>query len=137
MLWAYLDAVYAIPHEKAHQLTRDEIVRFGIDKRAFPESPWQIRDFQLHSVMKTAMQVEAGTGVVRSVRIDLTCSPAGHLAVLLSRRMVDAQDARDFVTLVAGSNWVRLTPVPGHKPADGAKPSFEARVAGGCVGRVN
>jgi hypothetical protein len=125
----YLDAVYAIPHDKAHQLTRNEIIRFGIDKRTFVESPWQIRDAQIRSVMKTATQVEAGTDVARSLRIDLTCAPAGPLAVLLSRRIVDPQDVRDSVTLVAGEKWVRLTPATGQKPADGAKPSFDARIA--------
>jgi hypothetical protein len=126
---AYLDAVYAIPHDKAHQLTRNEIIRFGIDKRTLVESPWQIRDSQIQSVMKTAMQVEAGTDVVRSVRIDLACAPAGPLAVLLNRRIVDAQDVRDSVTLAAGTSWVKLTPAHGQKLTDGAKPSFDARIA--------
>jgi hypothetical protein len=124
----YLDAVYAVAHHKSRELTRNEIVRFGIDKRALVESPWQIRDAQIHSVMKTAMQVEAGTGATRSVRIDLTCAPAGPLAILLTRRILDTQDARDSVTLAAGATWVRLTPIPGQ-PTDGGKPSFDARIA--------
>ena len=96
-------AILKVPFEKVHILSRDEIVRFGIDRRTIQETPWVFVEPQrphpasvikLFTRAKGPEQSEIRTGLIR-----LRCNGADHLNVRYVRGL-----ASDEIVLAARSS---------------------------------
>jgi hypothetical protein len=71
-----------IPHEQIHYLSRDEIVRFGIDPREFQESRWMAMEVQPQpfSIFKFVVEAKgAGRKEFRASVIRVACANSGRV----------------------------------------------------------
>jgi hypothetical protein len=71
-----------IPHEQIHYLSRDEIVRFGIDLREFQESRWMAMEAQPQpfSIFKFVVEAKgAGRKEFRTSVIRVACAASGRV----------------------------------------------------------
>jgi hypothetical protein len=71
-----------IPHEQIHYLSRDEIVRFGIDPREFQESRWMAMEVQPQpfSIFKFVVEAKgAGRKEFRTSAIRVACAASGRV----------------------------------------------------------
>jgi hypothetical protein len=62
-----------VKFEDIHVLTRDEIVRFGIDRREAVETPWRFESNALNSVRKIAVVKTPGDAFFRLLQWRVTC----------------------------------------------------------------
>jgi hypothetical protein len=131
---AILDIVDQVPFEKMRVLSRDEIARFGIDRRDFDESTWMIVDSPTKpvSVVKTVLQTrgrskdEFRIGIIR-----INCQIPGVVRVLYIRGLGSGEG--NTLTVNLGTEGRRLrflnlgTPIaieafdPGTMFANGAE----------------
>jgi hypothetical protein len=87
---ALIEAATAVPHEKLRFITRDEIARFGIDRREFDETRWIAHEGRpgAWSVVKTAVQAKAGEPkLYRRMQLVLLCGRAGSIGVGFAREV--------------------------------------------------
>jgi hypothetical protein len=70
---ALLDLAHTVRFEDMHVLTREEIVRFGIDRRDFVETPWTFENAARGVVYKTLTQRDGADGVYRTTHWRLFC----------------------------------------------------------------
>jgi len=63
-----------VKFEDMHVLTREEIARFGIDRRAFAETPWIFENFGRSILRKTVTRRDEGDGAYRMAQWRLFCS---------------------------------------------------------------
>lgn len=99
-----------IPFEKAHYLTREEILRFGIDRRAYPETPWQLveRPSERPLLVKAMARATGdASGTFRSSMVMLTCDTGDGHSVVFGREPDGAADSA-AISLVAGAQSVAL-----------------------------
>ncbi len=85
---ALIDAAAATPFETIRLLTRDEIAKFGIDRREFLEGPWTMEETKSGELFvgKTLVAAKAGEPKhYRMTNILLLCGRNGFLTVGLSR----------------------------------------------------
>jgi hypothetical protein len=68
------DLARSIKFESQHVLTRDEIVRFGIDRREIAETPWKFENSLRSMVSKAAMVREEGGKSWRLAQWRIICS---------------------------------------------------------------
>ena len=76
-----LELARTVKTEDMHMLTREELIRFGIDRREFVETPWMFENDARSMVRKSAIQKNdlaknGGGNSYRSVQWRLTCSSA-------------------------------------------------------------
>jgi hypothetical protein len=108
---ALVAAATAIPHERLRFITRDEIARFGIDRREFVETRWIAREGGpgAWSVMKTAIQSSAGEPKrYRSLQLVLLCGRAGFIGVRMARD-VDPADVLTYAAIASRGTEIALT----------------------------
>jgi hypothetical protein len=70
---ALLDLVRTVKFEEMHILTREEIVRFGIDSREFVETPWTFEPGTRSMVHKVALQRREGEKSFRTIQWRVIC----------------------------------------------------------------
>jgi hypothetical protein len=129
-----LDIVDQVPFEKIRVLSRDEIARFGIDRRAFDESTWMIVDSPSKpvSVMKTVLQTRGpGKDEFRIGIIRIGCQIPGVVRVLYIRGLGSGEGNTATVNLGIEGRRLRFlnlgTPIaieafdPGAMFANGAE----------------
>lgn len=85
---ALIDAAAATPFQTIRLLTRNEIARFGIDRREFLESPWMIDETQSGNSFVGKLVVTAKAGEpkhYRETNVLLLCGRNGFITLGLSR----------------------------------------------------
>jgi hypothetical protein len=70
---ALLDLARTVRFEDMHVLTREEIARFGIDRRDFVETPWTFENGARGVVYKTVTQRDGTEGPYRTTHWRLFC----------------------------------------------------------------
>jgi len=70
---ALLDLAKTVRFEDMHVLTREEIARFGIDRRDFVETPWTFENAARGVVYKTLTQRDGADGLYRTTHWRLFC----------------------------------------------------------------
>ena len=93
-----LKVARSVPHESSRRLTREEIFKFGIDKREFGDSGWIVQTTASRTAaMATVFRRGASGGSFGLFRLALSCRPSGVVEV-----SYDAQSN--------GSNWLAGKP---------------------------
>ena len=86
---ALIDAAAATPFETIRLLTRDEIARFGIDRREFLESPWTMEEGKVRrsplSASWWSRRRPASPKHYRTANVLMMCGRSGFITVGLSR----------------------------------------------------
>lgn len=131
---AIFDVIDQVPFEKIRVLSRDEIARFGIDRRDFDESTWMIVDSPSKpvSVMKTVLQTRGlGKHEFRIGLIRIGCQIPGVVRVLYVRGLGSGEGNTATVNLGTEGRRLRFlnlgTPIaiealdPGAMFANGAE----------------
>jgi hypothetical protein len=125
-----VDAAFAVAHESLRVLDRDEIIRFGIDRREFLESPWSLDQAELSiGVVKVVQTV----GVIKTLEIKrseadragrtilrFSCKPHSDMTVQVMREFGEPNRmAASSLRLEAGgrSISVRLRDANGQRDA--------------------
>jgi len=108
------DLAIKVPHESIHYLSRDEIVAFGIDPRAFSESRWIAAEFLPHQFWGIKYFVEA-TGQDRKELhtsvIRLECGDGARAKAVYYRGAGagDTGTAQRAIKFAAGAQSAALT----------------------------
>ena len=89
-----------VKYEDRRLLTRDEIERFGIDRRDVVETPWTFENAGRSVVYKTVLQKLASDGSFRSSQWRLFCNNADQFELNLKRQAM----AHTFLPAVSISN---------------------------------
>lgn len=101
------DAAAEIGHERVRYISRDEIARFGIDRREFHESRWVVDEGPRFVVVKFATQAHGSDPKqYRTTKIQLSCSRAGPLGVLFSRELTATDTAASIAVTARGGDFV-------------------------------
>ena len=74
-----------IKFEDIHILTRDEIARFGLDRRAFVETSWRYERNGLNAVRKIAVMKEPGGASFRLLQWRVTCFNSDNFSLDFQR----------------------------------------------------
>jgi len=85
---ALIDAAAATPFETIRLLTRDEIAKFGIDRREFLESPWMMEETKSGEFFVGKLVVAAKAGEpkhYRTTNVLLLCGRSGFITIGLTR----------------------------------------------------
>ena len=95
-----VDAAVAIAHESLRYLDRDEIIRFGIDRREFLESPWAVDQTEINigvvkivhavGIVKTLEMKRAETDRARRTILRFSCQPRSEMTVQVMRESGEA-----------------------------------------------
>ena len=75
----------SVKFEDIHVLTRDEIARFGLDRRDFVETPWRFESNGLNMMRKIAFVRESGETSFRLLQWRVTCFDADRFVVNFQR----------------------------------------------------
>jgi hypothetical protein len=108
---AIFGVIDQVPFEKIRVLSRDEIARFGIDRRAFDESTWMIVDSPSKpvSVMKTVLQTRGhGRHEFRIGIIRIGCQIPGVVRVLYIRGLGSGEGNTATVNLATEGRRLRF-----------------------------
>ena len=79
------DLARSIKFESQHVLTREEIMRFGIDRREIAETPWKFENSVRSVVSKTAAVREEGGKSWRLSQWRIVCSSSGQFELSFQR----------------------------------------------------
>jgi hypothetical protein len=79
-----------IKFEDMHILTREEIARFGIDRRQLAETPWKFENGARSVVSKVALQIDEGETSYRPSQWRLFCFSAEQFELDFQRKAMDA-----------------------------------------------
>jgi hypothetical protein len=80
-----LDLARTVKFESMHVLTREEIVRFGIDRREFVETPWTFENSARSLIRKFAVQKSDTENAYRMAQWQLSCLNADQLELDFQR----------------------------------------------------
>jgi hypothetical protein len=80
-----LDLASSIKFEDMHILTREELVRFGVDRREFVETPWAFESNPRYMVHKVVAQRRPGATSFRMMQWWLICFDTNHFAMYFQR----------------------------------------------------
>jgi hypothetical protein len=89
----------SIKFESQHVLTREEIVRFGIDRREIAETPWKFENSVRSMVSKAAAMREEGGKSWRLAQWRIICSSNEQFELSFQRPALAAGTALPMVTL--------------------------------------
>jgi hypothetical protein len=81
-----LDLAKTVKFESMHILTREEIARFGIDRRVFVETPWTFESNGRNMVRKVAV-AKSDTGSYRTLQWRLFCFTAAQFELDFQRQL--------------------------------------------------
>jgi hypothetical protein len=80
-----LDLAGSIKFEDMHILTREELVRFGVDRREFVETPWTFESNTRNIIHKVVAQRRPGEVSFRTVQWWLVCLDSDHFVMNFQR----------------------------------------------------
>jgi hypothetical protein len=103
-----LDLSRSIKFEDMHVLTREEIVRFGIDRREFVETAWSFENIGRSSVRKVAVQRASGEKSFRTIQWRLICFD-GDRFELDVLRAATANPSSSSLTIGGGAKPLSFT----------------------------
>jgi hypothetical protein len=86
---ALLTLARTIRFEDMHVLTREEIARFGIDRRPLAETPWKFENGARGVVSKAALQIDDGETSYRPSHWRLFCFNAEQFELDFQRKATD------------------------------------------------
>ena len=101
-----------VRHDRVHYLTRDEIARFGIDRRDFHETRWMTEEGPSGAAMvvKFAAAAKAGEPTqYRAMQLLLACGRTGFISVGFARDL-DPSDHLASAAIAARGSEVTLSP---------------------------
>jgi hypothetical protein len=84
---ALLDLAKTVKFESMHILTREEIVRFGIDRREFVETPWTFENSIRSMVRKSAIAKSDAGNAYRTLQWRLFCFTPGQFELDFQREI--------------------------------------------------
>ncbi len=87
---ALLDLAKTVKFESMHILTREEIVRFGIDRREFVETPWTFENSIRSMVRKSAIAKSDAGNAFRTLQWRLFCFTTGQFELDFQRQVPSA-----------------------------------------------
>src|SRR6266851_1853713 len=87
---ALLDLAKTVKFESMHILTREEIVRFGIDRREFVETPWTFENSTRSMVRKSAVAKSDAGDTFRTLQWRLFCFTTGQFELDFQRQIARA-----------------------------------------------
>jgi hypothetical protein len=116
---ALLALVRTVKFEQMHVLTREEIVRFGIDRREFVETPWTFESGARAMVHKVVLQRREGDKTFRTLQWRMICFDREHLELDFMRPATTAP-LQSKVSISTGGPWYFLL----HSPSQ-PSPAFE------------
>jgi hypothetical protein len=97
-----LDFVETVKNESMHFLTREEIVRFGIDRREFVETPWRFENIS-HGVSKITVARKADGVSFRRMDWRLFCAGKDRARLTIVRQADEGVAGSLSVSSIAGS----------------------------------
>lgn len=108
---ALMDTALKVPHESVHYLSRDQIARFGIDRRDFAESPWF--DVRVSNNATLSKWIVEARGPERKDNrmsvLFVSCLSARNAAIRLVRALASDETGRQAtVTLSIGKSKARF-----------------------------
>jgi hypothetical protein len=113
-------AASAIKHERLRFISRDEVARFGIDRREFHESRWMLDEGPPGplSVVKFVTEAKgAEPKQFRTMRFRLTCGRSALINVQFERELASSDKPVSIAVMGAGSDLVLVASKA--KPASG------------------
>src|SRR5713101_6631869 len=87
---ALLDLAKSVKFESMHILTREEIARFGIDRREFVETPWTFENSTRSMVRKSAVAKSDAGDTFRTLQWRLFCFTTGQFELDFQRQIASA-----------------------------------------------
>ena len=106
-----LDLASSIKFEDMHILTREELVRFGIDRREFVETPWTFESNARNAVHKVVAQRRPGEASFRLMRWWLVCFDSDHF-VMEFQRPVPVTSSFRTVSILVDAKPLNFTFLP-------------------------
>ena len=106
-----------IKFESMHVLTREEIVRFGIDRREFIETPWTFENSGRSMVRKTAIARNDTGNSYRALQWRLFCLNAGQFELDFQRQSSAVAPVFATVSISSGGPKPLYFAYPPAKPA--------------------
>jgi len=99
-----LDVARTVKFEAMHILTRDEIARFGIDRRAFAETAWGFESNGRSVVNKTVVAKKNGSDSFRTTQYRLFCEGKDRVRLMVVREFDKDAAGKSSVAVVAGAD---------------------------------
>jgi hypothetical protein len=96
-----LDLARTIKFEDMHILTREEIARFGIDRRELAETPWKFENGARSMVGKVALHLEGAETSFHALHWRLFCFNADQFELDVQRR-AETDTIMATVTMASG-----------------------------------
>jgi hypothetical protein len=90
---ALLDLAKTVKFESMHILTREEIVRFDIDRREFVETPWTFENGIRSMVRKSAIAKGDAANAYRTLQWRLFCFTTGQFELDFQRQIASAPNS--------------------------------------------
>jgi hypothetical protein len=106
-----LDLASSIKFEDVHILTREELVRFGIDRREFVETPWTFESNARDMVRKVVAQRRPGEASFRLMQWWLVCFDSDHF-VMEFQRPVPVTSSFRTVSILVNAKPLNFTFLP-------------------------
>ncbi len=107
-----------VTHDRVRYISRDEIARFGIDRRDFQESRWTPNEGRSFAIYKFITEGRGEPKTYRTTRIRLACTRSREIGVQLSRELTSAAAAGGPVAMTSAAGDIVLPPGRG-KPTLG------------------
>jgi hypothetical protein len=111
-----LDVAKTTKYEDMHVLTRDEIFRFGIDRREFVETPWAFENLGRALIRKSAIARNEGGKSWRTLQWRLFCQNSEQFQ-LDFQRQIAAAPTFAAISISSGSARPLSFAYPPAKPA--------------------
>ncbi len=129
----YVEAMEKVPHNEVRYLTREELVRFGIDKGDIAQTPWMGKPGAAQVTVKVLLEATGADGGKRMGWLELECDAGGASAIVFVRPAIGGDvGAGTEVELTAGERKFLFSPkdMSTHKnPTEPAAPYLRRRVA--------
>jgi hypothetical protein len=114
---ALVDLAKTVKFESMHVLTREEIVRFGIDRREFIETPWTFENGGRSMVRKTALARNDTGNSYRALQWRLFCLNTGQFELDFQRQSSAVAPVFATVSISSGGPKPLYFAYPPAKPA--------------------
>jgi hypothetical protein len=126
---ALLDAAEKIPHESIRALSREEMVRFGIDTRSVVESGWIYDDriTDRGGIFKSIDETEAGGVGYRKTLLRLSCLSKEEFLVGYAREVGPKENSFMPLKIVAAKEEFTLTPPHEAFTGNNSKKRYDVR----------
>lgn len=98
-----VDLIRTVKFESLHVLTRPELYRFGIDTRAFSETPWMLETAARPYARKIALAKQGDGASFRTMEWDLFCENKDRPRLMFVREIEDGTVGKSMVIMTAGS----------------------------------